>query len=461
MDIVQLVEKKILLVAERILEVLGDGTDYISFEMELKRELDGLGCEILGSVLKALDEKFFKCKDRKRHWKIVRKDDPKAVLTPFGQVIFKRRYYRNRLTGEHAYLVDQKAGITPHMHVGINLKAALTETAGENSYEVATRQISRYNPDTKVSKQTVCNCVKNLKIQTDLEPKQKRDVAEIYIEADEDHVTVKGRRGAQARLIYVHEGIVEHPRRHLKNARYFTTVGKTPEDFWLEVCDYIAAHYNLSSIKRIYISGDGANWIQKGKDYIPGAIFILDKFHLSKYILKATAHAPALRKPIYQAIQRLDKQAVLAKLDEALALTQTPARRKRIKNTVRYIKNNWDGIESQVNYPHVGCSAEGHVSHILSARLSSRPMAWSLKGANNMADIRAIRANGEKVREHYLASIKAPVALIELGQVVKKELVRVKERIAGKESFNNVPLFNGSCNLTRNALKGLQKKMIL
>ena len=97
MDIVQLVEKKILLVAERILEVLGDGTDYISFEMELKRELDGLGCEILGSVLKALYEKFFKCKDRKP-LKIVAKTIPKR-LSPFGQVIFKRRYYRNRLTG--------------------------------------------------------------------------------------------------------------------------------------------------------------------------------------------------------------------------------------------------------------------------------------------------------------------------------------------------------------------------
>ncbi len=36
-----------------------------------------------------------------------------------------------------------------------------------------------------------------------------------------------------------------------------------------------------------------------------------------------------------------------------------------------------------------GVSAEGHVSHILSARLSSRPMGWSKTGVDQMARMRA------------------------------------------------------------------------
>ena len=35
-----------------------------------------------------------------------------------------------------------------------------------------------------------------------------------------------------------------------------------------------------------------------------------------------------------------------------------------------------------------GCSAEGHVSHILSERLSSRPMGWSQTGADRMSKLR-------------------------------------------------------------------------
>ena len=87
-------------------------------------------------------------------------------------------------------------------------------------------------------------------------------------------------------------------------------------------------------------------------------------------------------------------------------------------------------------------------------------MAWSLKGADNMARIRAIKANGEQVREHCIASFKTPPA-IKLDQEVEKELVRVKEKMLSKEDFNNLPLLRGKCSLTRIALKGLQEKMIV
>lgn len=461
MDIVHLVEKKVLSVTAKILEVLGDGMSYLSFERALKKELDSLGCEILGTVLQALEEEIYRSDARKRDWKIVRKNDPKEILTPFGNLIFRRRYYQNKVSGEYSYLVDKRVGITPHMRVGPNFKASLTEVAGVNSYETTTKHMSRYNQETRVSKQTVANCIKEFKSRQAPKPAQKRRVEELYIEADEDHVKVKGRKGAQARLIYVHEGIGEYPRRHLNRARYFTTVGKTPEEFWLEVCDYIAANYDLSSIKSIYISGDGGGWIKAGKEYIPGAIFVLDRFHLAKYILRATAHVPSFKAPIYTAIQVLDKQAVLTKLEEALTLAEKPARQKRIRDTIKYFKNNWNGISAQVKYPHVGCSAEGHVSHVLSARLSSRPMAWSLKGAGNMAGIRAVMANGERVSEHYIASVGETQELTELNQKVKRELIRVKERMLGKESINNVPLFNGKCNLTHTALKGLNEQLVV
>lgn len=57
-----------------------------------------------------------------------------------------------------------------------------------------------------------------------------------------------GRKKAQARLIYVHEGVEKYPRRQLKNVKYFTTVNKKPEEFWLEVFDYIKAHLVLDCL---------------------------------------------------------------------------------------------------------------------------------------------------------------------------------------------------------------------
>ena len=41
----------------------------------------------------------------------------------------------------------------------------------------------------------------------------------------------------------------------------------------------------------------------------------------------------------------------------------------------------------------LGCSAESHVSHVLSDRLSSRPMAWSQTGADRMSKLRCYERN--------------------------------------------------------------------
>jgi len=233
-------------------------------------------------------------------------------------------------------------------------------------------------------------------------------------------------------------------------------------EFWEEVGNYIANHYELSDIEKIYLSGDGANWIRTGQEYIPRAIYILDKFHLAKYILKATAHMPELRVPIYQQIQALNKQGVLERLHEALEGAKKPAREKRIQDTIKYIENNWDGIEQSVKNPEVGCSAEGHVSHILSARLSSRPMAWSLKGVDNMAGMRALRANRESIYEHYLSTKKPSPVIVELNHEVRKELTRLKEkRLPGREYLNNVPLLNARSSFARMALKGLNDQKVI
>lgn len=48
-----------------------------------------------------------------------------------------------------------------------------------------------------------------------------------------------------------------------------------------------------------------------------------------------------------------------------------------------------------------GCSAESHVSHVLSDRLSSRPKDWSKRGADRMSRLRCFEQNNgrEKIIE--------------------------------------------------------------
>ena len=461
MEIVRVVEEKVLSVVTKALEVLAGGVSYRSFETILKEELDGLGCEMLKLVLEELDREIKADQERKLKWEVVRKDD-KKLLTSFGLVTYNRTYYQHKESKEYAYLVDRKAGIKPNSKVSENLKAELVDSSAVMSYEHATEELSRYNRELKVSKQTVGNYIKAFEAEEEPVSEKKKRVKVLYIEADEDHLKIRGKKKkSMAKLVYIHEGITGDKRKRLINPQYFTTVKKKPDQLWYEIAEYIERHYDLESIEQIFLSADGAPWIKVCLDYIYDATFILDKFHLNKSIKAATAHAKKLKSKVYLGIRSLDQEKVLRVLKEAHLQAEGGARQKRIIDTAKYIRNNWEGIAAQLKHPEVGCSAEGHVSHILSARMSSRPMAWSSSGAESMAQMRAVRASGGSVKEHYLARQEEAPIIVELNQTVKKELKRLQNKnlFVGKEDFYNIPLFNGSGNFTRKVLKGLNESI--
>ena len=62
---------------------------------------------------------------------------------------------------------------------------------------------------------------------------------------------------------------------------------------------------------------------------------------------------------------------------------------------MKYVLNNKEGIENYYKYKEYlhGCSAEGHVSHVYSDRMSSRPMGWKTTNVNNMSKLRLLKAD--------------------------------------------------------------------
>lgn len=57
-----------------------------------------------------------------------------------------------------------------------------------------------------------------------------------------------------------------------------------------EIYEYINAVYDVSKIKNIYVNADGGAWIRAGMKRLGGVTYVLDEFHLSKYLLKLTGH---------------------------------------------------------------------------------------------------------------------------------------------------------------------------
>jgi len=96
---------------------------------------------------------------------------------------------------------------------------------------------------------------------------------------------------------------------------------------------------------------------------------------------------------VWKAIDGLNAREVQRLLRQAYKQADSDHRRQTIRRTATYLRRNWDGIRAWRRYEGIwqGCSAEGHVSHVYAARLSSRPMAWSRVGVQTMARLRVCK----------------------------------------------------------------------
>ena len=250
-------------------------------------------------------------------------------------------------------------------------------------------------------------------------------------------------RHIEPKLVYVHEGIkqVGKERWELLNPRYFSGVYTNSDELWVEVADYIDEAYDTDSIEKIYLSGDGAPWIKNGLGWIKGSIYVLDRYHLSKYVTQATAHMADIAPIMWKHINNGDKEKTKELFTAIIKATETDTKKKSVREARSYILGNWDGIRNQYEPDYVGCSAEGHVSHILSARLSSRPLGWCKTGADQMARLRAFEANGGKVYDLLLA--KKRTALNKARSLkMDQEILRKRNLVATDETFGNLTILN-------------------
>ncbi|WP_040306718.1 UPF0236 family transposase-like protein, partial [Caloramator australicus] len=135
-----------------------------------------------------------------------------------------------------------------------------------------------------------------------------------------------------------------------------------------------------------------------------------------------------------------DKKVLREIFKELINIAETKTEKERAKEARRYILNNWEGI---VIYKEdedvIGCSAEGHISHVLSARLSSRPLGWSKEGLKIMAKLRVFSRNGGNLRE--ISIYKEDVETFRLNKKKIKETIK-RINNSSREGINNITILN-------------------
>lgn len=408
------------------------------FTNDLESEMIRFGNEVTQFLVEYAENIIFKLKERKEKFESLEKDE-RTIISIFGEVKFKRRYYQDKETKERIYLLDQFLKLEKRERMLPNVKERLIEEARETSYRKAGQKASY---GTEISKQTVKNEINKLEFKEEIEKEKenKKKVKKLYIIADEDHVHLQKGGIEEPRLVIVYENVVEKGKRiELKNKKHFGGIyAKRIDDLWEEVMTYIENNYDTEYLERVYISGDGASWIKTGLEWIVKSKYVLDEFHMKKAvneivgrITKANKEEKEKQKEkIRTSLRRLNFVEFKEICYEILAEEMEKTTRKRKEDLMNYILNNIEGIKNLYRNKKElhGCSAEGHISHIYSDRMSSRPMGWSTRNVENMSKLRI--AKEDKIRtEEILKNSKKVIELKEIQKIRNQANAKIKESI--------------------------------
>ena len=460
MDIIQQTLLKFL---QEVVEALvrGEAMDFGSRMKEIGSASQRMLTTLLSQMIERLDESLFRSR-QDRQWVVVRRDR-RVLTTAFGELSFTRRYYRHKTTGEYAYLLDKYLGIQTHAKVNGDVRNNAVAHAASFSYSKS----ARLSTESSLSKMSVANYIRQLGRFPQLKAEgDRRSVKWLYVEADEDHVSLQDGKKVQVKLVYIHEGILEQGKRHiLRNPRYLTWPLKgSTEELWNTVADYIAEQYDLDALERIFLSGDAASWIRSGEEYLYPCTGILDSFHLMKGLRRFFGANDRKIGAFLDCARRED--FVQAKELCLELLRGIPEKEKREKKAAqaRYLLENWERICNRSSPGALGCSAEGHVSHILSERLSCRPLGWSRRNLMNISCLRVMMANGQSIRYEELRmkppnSREAPESR-EVSEVIhapgiRRALKRTGRTISDGISKNLPVLNSGIRSSLYRALNGL------
>ena len=287
-------EKNNKILKEGLKSVLNGG-DVSSLTGAIKEFTDILGKELFSEIVTQIENLVFEDSKRKNQYESVRFGE-KSLITKNGKTTFERRFYKDNETGENVCLTDRILGLEKGERIDKKVKSEIIRKANDQSYNKSGKLVV---PDMDISATTVMRNVRKNEWKMEFSERAEVDKIHsknIFIQVDEDHVKERNKKGctiSKIITIYTRKRTLTKPERipEVKQVRKelvdkFTFAGlyKDTQEMWEDVAYYIDCTYKKDEIETAFIMGDGASYIKAGTEWIAKSVFVLDTFHLEKYI---------------------------------------------------------------------------------------------------------------------------------------------------------------------------------
>ncbi len=382
-----------------------------------------------------LDNRFFKSKLWKHDF-INHGFVERILITSIGVIHFNRRYYKaiNKTLNANFFFIDTFFELPKYSRITYDAMYSLTKMATEvNARYAACNALT----DCVVSRQSVSNILKSF-IHLDFSmpripeiiEKRNEEQETIYIELDEAHCNLqlkklktKTSKNIIAKLALVHTGhrhlTYASKRKELQNKHYFGDLNSNIADYCDRIYYYITNRYKTDKIKNVFVSGDGAKWINCFTQNLRYCFRnnnitvtqVLDKFHLRKRLNSIFSKNDKLINQIFNNLADLSERSFKnmaydfyeKHIEHKLAPHVFDSHVRFICDNLEYIKNN---LHPMYKTP---CSMEGHISHVYASRLTSRPKGFNIKTLESLIHLLVFKANLRELTVQDIIDWRKPI----------------------------------------------------
>ncbi len=402
-----------------------DLNHYINF----MNDLDSFNYTFMINVIKTyfeyIDTVFFNTLYRKKYCES-KGFYSRTILTLFGEVTFKRRYYFDKKYNDRFFFTDLFFNLPKRKYFDPFVCAEICNESSLSSYSKSGRIVAnkigyRMNNVFSISRASSRNIVMNFNIiDENVQTKELRRVERLYVMLDEkfvgsqfndgkDHMIKAAVTFESTELVYKSKIKTNSMDRYkLVNSH---TCASIDNHLLQDTVNYIYNNYDVDYLKEINFMGDCALWIKNFPksnwfkfDNNIKINFAMDGFHFSHALngLTTTKYSDVY-KALYEYVLKNNKQDFTRLCNEFLDLF--PERCDVIESKRDYILNNWNERQLYQNSSYMKCSMESHISHIFADLFTSRPKSYSKKGITQLLKLRLLKVNNIDIIQTYLKSL--------------------------------------------------------
>lgn len=405
-----------------------DFNNYINF----MTDLDNFNYYFITNVIKEyfeyIDNSFFHSSYRKTFCES-KGFYERTILTLFGEIKFKRRYYYDNKYKDRFFFTDLFLALPKRKYFDPFVCAEICNESSSLSYSKAGKMVAskigkRIDNLLSISRASSRNIVMGFDPQ-DTEEFNQKVTERLFVMLDEKFIGSQFNEGKdhmiKASVIFEDTKLVYKQKRKPDSMDRYKLVNSyacasIDNELLNDTVDYIYNNYDVDKIKEIVFMGDCAPWIKNFPkshwfNFSPQTKveFAMDGFHFSQALKQLTTDKyDDVYDSLYEDVLFNNKKDFIRLVNEFIDLN--PERIETIEAKRDYILNNWNERQIYQNNSYMKCSMESHISHIFADLFTSRPKSYSKNGLRQLLKLRLLRINGKDIKQLYLDSLKQKVS---------------------------------------------------